>query len=154
MREIKHLVIHCSYTPEGRDVKTEEVKRWHTQERGWSDIGYHVVVEIDGSVHEGRPVERIGAGVKGHNRNAIHICYIGGKDKDNKKNKDTRTKKQKEALVDLLKYYKALHPNAKILGHRDFKGVRKDCPCFNALKEYEEISDMYKGLDLDDFYKN
>lgn len=150
MREIKYLVIHCSFTPEGRDVKTEEIKRWHTQERGWSDIGYHIVIELDGTVHEGRPVERIGAGVKGHNKNAIHICYVGGMDKKNKNPKDTRTKKQKEAIYDILKYFKTLHTKAIVIGHRDFKGVKKDCPSFDALNEYKEISNLYKGLDLED----
>jgi len=146
MRTIKHIVIHCSYTPEGRDVKTAEIKRWHTEERGWSDIGYHCVIELDGSVHEGRPDEKIGAGVKGHNKNAIHICYVGGMDKSGKKSKDTRTKAQKESLEFMLKYYKNLYPKALVLGHRDFSGVKKDCPSFNALDEYKHISELYMNL--------
>ena len=54
MREITKVIVHCAATPEGRDVATEEIKRWHTEERGWSDIGYHWVIELDGSTNEGR----------------------------------------------------------------------------------------------------
>jgi N-acetylmuramoyl-L-alanine amidase len=146
MRTIKHIVIHCSYTPEGRDEKTAEIKRWHTEERGWSDIGYHTVIELDGTVHAGRPYEKIGAGVEGHNRHAIHICYVGGMDKSMKKSKDTRTVEQKKSLTFMLEYYKGLFPKAVILGHRDFKGVKKDCPSFDALNEYKQISDKYLNL--------
>ena len=50
MRNIDKIIVHCSATPEGRDVSTEEIKRWHTEERGWDDIGYHWVVELDSSI--------------------------------------------------------------------------------------------------------
>ncbi len=84
MRKIKYLVVHCSATQEGRHIPTSEIQRWHLK-RGWSDIGYHAVVELDGSVHDGRPEERIGAGVKGYNKNSLHICYIGGYEAKKKK---------------------------------------------------------------------
>ena len=47
MRELNKIIIHCSATPEGRDVKADEIKQWH-KDRGWSDIGYHFVIELDG----------------------------------------------------------------------------------------------------------
>ena len=90
MREIKKIIVHCADTPEGRDVRTAEIKRWHTEERGWSDIGYHWVVELDGSLHAGRPEEVSGAHCKGHNSDSIGICYVGGSDASGNP-KDTRT---------------------------------------------------------------
>jgi N-acetylmuramoyl-L-alanine amidase len=68
-------------------------------DRGWSDIGYHFLIYLDGSLHEGRPIERVGAHCKGHNEGSIGIAYVGGIDKVNFKPKDTRTEEQKEALV-------------------------------------------------------
>ena len=53
MRRIKKVIIHCSATPEGRDVKTETIRQWHL-DKGWSDIGYHYVIELDGSINVGR----------------------------------------------------------------------------------------------------
>ena len=55
-RDIDKIIIHCSATPEGRDVKTSEIKRWHVEDNGWRDIGYHFVIELDGSIHKGRAV--------------------------------------------------------------------------------------------------
>tara|TARA_R110002126_G_scaffold202624_1_gene349982 strand:+ start:1043 stop:1456 length:414 start_codon:yes stop_codon:yes gene_type:complete len=134
MRTIKEIIVHCSATPEGRDVKTETVRGWHVNERGWSDIGYHWVVELDGSVNKGRDESRSGAHAKGHNRASIGVCYIGGVDADMKA-KDTRTDKQKEALHCLImEDLKGRYPDAVVLGHNDISS--KACPSFNAKEEY------------------
>ncbi|RUU80251.1 peptidoglycan-binding domain-containing protein, partial [Mesorhizobium sp. M7A.F.Ca.MR.362.00.0.0] len=51
MRPIKELIWHCTATPEGREVSVKEIDAWH-RARGWSGIGYHKVVYLDGSVHD------------------------------------------------------------------------------------------------------
>ena len=83
MRNINEIIVHCAATPEGKDFTVADIRRWH-KARGWSDIGYHYVVYRDGSVHKGRPVSKVGAHVRGRNRNTIGICYIGGVAKDGK----------------------------------------------------------------------
>ena len=153
-REINKIVIHCSATPEGKDYTVEQIRQWHL-DRGWRDIGYHIIVYRDGTVHQGRSDNQIGAGVRGHNKDSIHICYIGGVEskKVDKKwiPKDTRTDEQKDALIEICNYHKNLHPKANILGHRDFKGVTKACPSFDALNEYCCITNKFDHLDLDKF---
>lgn len=94
MRIINEIIIHCSATPEGKDYTVEQIKQWHKQ-RGFSDIGYHYVIYRDGSIHSGRPIERIGAHCLKHNAHSIGVCYIGGVAKDGKTPKDTRTDAQK-----------------------------------------------------------
>ena len=141
MRKISKIIIHCTATPEDRHTTVEDVRRWHL-DRGWSDIGYHFLIYLDGSLHEGRPVEKQGAHCKGHNKESIGIAYVGGIDKVNFKPKDTRTEEQKEALIYILEYLKIQHPEAIIYGHNDF--ASKACPSFNAAKEYENITKMYK----------
>lgn len=136
MRNINLIIVHCSATPEGRDVSVADIDRWH-RERGFDGIGYHYVVYIDGSVHEGRPLKKVGAHCKGHNAHSIGICYVGGVDL-NGKPKDTRTLAQKDALVNLLMRLKRRFPKAVIRGHRDF--AAKACPSFDATKEYAGIS--------------
>ena len=64
MRKIDKVIIHCSATPEGRDVKMETIRDWHLK-RGWSDIGYHYVIELDGKIVPARPLERVGAHCRG-----------------------------------------------------------------------------------------
>ena len=135
MRKITELIVHCADTPEGRDVRAAEIRKWH-KAKGWNDIGYHYVIDIDGTVEPGRPVEQMGAHCASHNTNSIGICYVGGCDAKGKP-KDTRTDAQKASLLLLLKFLKAQHPDAKIYGHRDF--AAKACPCFDAKAEYAEL---------------
>ena len=137
MRRIDYIVVHCSATKEGKDFGADDFRKWHKR-KGWSDIGYHFVVRLDGTIEDGRPIEKIGAGVRGYNSNSIHVCYTGGVD-ENIKPKDTRTKEQKESLFYLLTDLKRRFPHAEILGHRDFEGVRKACPSFDAKGEYHNI---------------
>tara|TARA_R100000005_G_scaffold95175_2_gene75730 strand:- start:581 stop:994 length:414 start_codon:yes stop_codon:yes gene_type:complete len=137
MREIKEIIIHCSATREGEDISVDTIKDWHVNGRGWSDIGYHFYVDIEGEIHGGRDIAKIGAHCKGHNRNSIGICYCGGVEADGKTPKDTRTKDQRVALVSILRTLKAMYPNAKIHSHSDF--ANKACPSFNATREYENI---------------
>ena len=134
-RNIKEIIVHCTATPEGRPVTIKEITNWHKQ-RGFSTIGYHYVVMLDGSVQNGRDVNVAGAHCTNHNSISIGVCYVGGCDKQ-MKTKDTRTPAQKYALLTLLKKLKVLYPNAKIHGHRDF--AKKDCPSFDATTEYKNI---------------
>ena len=135
-RTIKELIVHCSATPEGKDYSVDTIRQWHLQ-RGFSDIGYHYVIYRDGSIHIGRDESIIGAHCTGHNTNSIGVCYIGGCASDGKTPKDTRTTKQKQSLVKLLKELKTKYPQASIHGHRDFSS--KACPSFDATKEYSSI---------------
>lgn len=135
MREITSIIVHCSATPEGRDVSTEEIRQWHL-DRGWSDIGYHYVVELDGTIADGRPVEKVGAHASGHNKNSIGVCYVGGVD-SNMEPKDTRTNEQAVSLVELIRDLKEQYPEASVIGHRDVSD--KACPSFDAQAEYKDI---------------
>lgn len=136
MRKITEIIIHCSATPEGREVTVEDIDRWHKQ-RGWKGIGYHYVIYLDGTVHRGRPEEQIGAHCTLHNACSIGICYIGGIAKEGKKStpKDTRTPEQKEALIKLLQDLAERYPEATVHGHNEF--AAKDCPCFDVQKEFD-----------------
>lgn len=137
MRNINKIIVHCSATPEGKDVKTETIRGWHIKGNGWNDIGYHYVIELDGSVHKGRDESKVGAHCQGYNFNSIGVCYVGGVAKDGKTPKDTRTEKQKESLLALLKELKAKYPRAIIHGHREF--AAKACPSFDAKSEYKDL---------------
>ena len=133
MRTIDKIIIHCSATPENRDIKTETIRSWHMKGRGWSDIGYHYVIELDGAVKIGRPLHRIGAHTKGENAHSIGICYVGGIDK-NKNAKDTRTDAQKESLNKLIAELLIEYSEASVHGHNEFSA--KACPSFNVQKEF------------------
>lgn len=143
-RRIDYIVVHCTATPEGQDKTVEQIRAEH-RKQGWSDIGYHYVVDLQGSVHLGRDVDISGSHVSGYNSYSIGVVYVGGLERDPRKTysqlkaKDTRTNAQKAALMSLLIDLRKLYPEAKILGHRDFPKVSKACPSFNAMSEYRKI---------------
>ena len=135
MRAINKIVVHCSATREGQDISTETIRGWHVKDRGWSDIGYHYVIELDGRLVIGRDVSIAGAHTRGHNSDSIGICYVGGVESDGVTPKDTRTESQKLSLLNLITVLKSMYPEAVVYGHRDFS--TKACPSFDAKKEYE-----------------
>ncbi len=135
-RKINEIIVHCTATPEGKDFKAADIDRWHRQ-KGWDGIGYHHVVDLDGTVEPGRPESKVGAHCLKHNTNSIGVVYVGGLASDGKTPKDTRTPQQKAALVKLLTEIKHRYPGATIHGHRDF--AAKACPSFDATTEYKDI---------------
>ncbi len=135
-RKINEIIVHCTATAEGKDFKAADIDRWH-KAKGWDGIGYHHVVDLDGTVEPGRPESKVGAHCLKHNTNSIGVVYVGGVASDGKTPKDTRTPQQKAALVKLLTELKHRYPNASIHGHRDF--AAKACPSFDATTEYKDI---------------
>jgi len=135
-KNVRWIIIHCSATPEGRDVSVEDVRRWHVEERGWSDIGYHWFIELDGTLKQGRHESRSGAHAKGFNSASIGVCYAGGVD-SKMKPKDTRTDDQKITLGCLMQDLRGRYPKARIIGHCDVSS--KACPSFDAKSEYSNI---------------
>ena len=140
MRNIDKLIVHCTATPEFKDFDVKDVRDWHTKGNGWSDIGYHFLIKIDGTVQEGRNMAKTGAHVAGHNKSSIGIAYVGGMDKNMEEWIDTRTDQQKDSIFNLLMDLKFQFPDAVVYGHNDFTD-KKVCPCFNAKEEYKEISE-------------
>jgi N-acetylmuramoyl-L-alanine amidase len=140
-RKINLIIIHCSATPEGREHTASDICKWHKQ-RGFKKIGYHWVIQLDGSVEAGREDEA-GAHTTGHNKHSIGICYIGGLDKQMKP-KDTRTELQKKALEYRVKQLLYDYPDAKVAGHYHF--AAKACPCFDVEKWCEDVGIMEKNI--------
>lgn len=136
MRKITEIIVHCSATAEGKDFTEKDIDRWH-RAKGWDGCGYHYVIKLDGTIETGRRIEKAGAHCLGHNKNSIGVCYIGGVAADGKTPKDTRTIKQRAALLALLRKLRAQYPAARIRGHRDF--AAKACPSFDATGEYANL---------------
>ena len=135
MRAIDEIIVHCTATPEGRNISVEDITRWHI-DRGFTTIGYHYVVLLDGTIERGRPEEQAGAHCKGHNSRSIGVAYVGGCDKAMRP-KDTRTTPQRASLIHLLKELKVKYPKATIHGHNEF--ANKACPSFDVQKWINEI---------------
>lgn len=139
MRDINRIFVHCSFTKprEGRAgsplIGAAEIRKWHTEERGWRDIGYHYVVKRDGTIELGRPVEIAGAHAAGHNADSIGICMVGGMDKKTGKAVNDYTDEQWASVEVLVRGLAAKYgvPDSGILGHNDVT-TTKSCPNFDV----------------------
>ena len=120
--EIKHLVVHCSDTPDDEPIGAREIHEMHLG-FGWHGIGYHRVIRRDGTVETARPDYWKGAHVYGHNDISLGVCLIG---------RTTFTDAQLGALEALLRQWQSDYPTAVICGHRDFSYTDKTCPNFEV----------------------
>ena len=136
MRSIKYIVLHCTAT--AQNAKISAILDYWKNTLGWKSPGYHYIIEADGKVTNLQPIEKLSNGVAGHNSYSINISYIGGIDNRGRAI-DNRTPEQKASMIKLVFELLQKFPNAKVQGHRDFPGVNKACPCFNAIPWWEEV---------------
>lgn len=136
MRRITEVFVHCAATrPEWMadatvEDKRDEIDRWH-RERWPNGFGYHYLIDRDGSVAKGRPIEVVGAHAKGHNVNSIGVCLVGGFGSNaGDKFLDHFTTEQEDALLQLLSGLEDRFPGVVIRGHNEV--AAKACPGFNV----------------------
>lgn len=125
---INKIVIHCADTFADMDIGAKEIDQWHRQ-RGWSQIGYHYVIRRSGEIEKGRPENKPGAHVAGHNTGSIGVCLVGGKARG-RENPCNFTRQQWAALENLVRILTLEYPQAEVLGHTDLDSS-KTCPTFN-----------------------
>ena len=137
------IVIHCSLTKADQLIGAAEIRRWHVEERGWNDIGYHYVIKRSGRLEHGRAAFVEGAHALGYNDVSIGICLVGGMGADGEcENNFTRA--QRRRLNQLLIRLNSLMPAARIVGHRDLDPTR-GCPCFD-VQEYCRVMSLPHGV--------
>jgi N-acetylmuramoyl-L-alanine amidase len=127
------IILHYTATPKGQDVTVEDVRRWHVG-RGWSDIGYHFLVDLDGYIHPARPVHMQGAHTKGQNWNSIGIVYVGGLDEDGN---DTMTTEQARSIRHLIEALRTIYGPLTLHGHKEFKNTM--CPGFEVNERFRDV---------------
>lgn len=139
MRKLTKIIVHCSATrpdwmSERRsEEKVAEIRRWHVDGNGWSDIGYNAVIDRDGTVLEARPIHRAGAHARGHNGDSVGICLLGGHGGSASDAFDENfTPEQDRALRRQIAILKAEYPTIeKVIGHNDVTNS-KTCPNFKV----------------------
>jgi len=141
--DIEFLVVHCSASPSSSNYNTESIRRTHTVTNNWSRIGYHYIIERDGTIVNTLPetTKGIHVGAGGINNRSLAVCLIGGVDPDSTgrlRAAHNFTTAQLESLRGLLDELEGRYPSARLRGHRDFNNLytnpanRKDCPSFNV----------------------
>lgn len=143
MGQLQRLVLHCTATPEGREVTSNDIRAWHTNPvskggRGWKQVGYTDMIHLDGRVerlvqnNEDANVDswEITNGAQGYNSTSRHVVYAGGVAKDGKTPKDTRTPAQLKAMESYVKDFHRRFPGVRIVGHNEL--AAKACPSFDV----------------------
>lgn len=131
---IQSIVIHCAATPNGHAFTAKQIDDWHKERNFNRDmtispgycplehIGYHYVIEVDGTIKCGRPLEETGAHAQGHNHNSLGISMIGT---------DQFYLVQWEALLKLIQSLeKELNKTLVLYGHNELSP--KTCPGFDV----------------------
>jgi len=137
------LIIHCSATWPSMKCNADIIRKWHLA-KGWLDIGYHYVINRDGSLEQGRPTWAVGAHAEGYNTTSIGVCLVGGCPEGNANAQENNfTPAQWERLERVVASILCTHPKIPrntegILGHRDLPGVKKFCPSFDVAKWWKE----------------
>lgn len=132
------IFVHCSATrPEWMEDRSfadrvKEIRRWHLDKK-WADIGYHWIIDRDGSITQGRKEHVIGAHVQNHNTGSIGICLIGGfGSSENDQFLKHYTLRQEHALKTLINDIKTRTPIKYVRGHNEV--AAKACPGFNVAR--------------------
>lgn len=148
-RSINLIVVHCTASRCDRPLSPESLDSIHRQ-RGFNGCGYHFYITRNGNIFPMRPLNHIGAHVRGFNAHSIGIAYEGGLLPDGAP-ADTRTLEQREALRFLICQLLVVYPKSTVCGHRDLSpdlngnGIiepqewMKQCPCFDATREYASL---------------
>lgn len=160
MGKIKYLMLHCTATPEHREVSKKDIEDWHIKGRGWSRVGYSDLIHLDGTLENLIPFNQddnidsweLSNGAKGYNLITKHVVYAGGTESKKPiwakyyKPKDTRTQEQKNTLEVYVKHMILRHPNIKVIGHNEV--ANKACPSFNVSLWLESINVDLKNIGL------
>lgn len=89
----------------------------HKRVRGWSDVGYHYMIDWKGRIFQGRPVDRLGAHTEGNNRGSIGVVLLGDF------SRQRPPLEQVASLKTLLRWLIAVHGISpkNIRGHHQYK---------------------------------
>lgn len=119
-RNVNKIIIH--HTASSKNTTVEQIRDWHVNGNGWSDIGYHFIVLGDGTVETGRHINKTGAHCRGHNKGSIGICVTGNT------SQEPPNKLQLESLWAKLKLLMEEYnlDRHNVYGHRDFGAT--ECP--------------------------
>jgi len=124
-RRVTRTFLHCSASDHAHHDNIATMRKWHLA-RGWSNVGYHFFIRKDGTLEEGRSLEKTPAAQSGHNYYTIAICLHGLR-------KEKFTQAQFDTLTSLcLEINKAYDGEMSFHGHREV--ASKACPVFDYKK--------------------
>lgn len=135
LSDIARIILHHSASPRATTT-VEDIRRWHVVDRGFDDIGYHFVVEGDGKVRTGRPLDFAPAAQAKANTNTIAICLVGNNVLAAEAHgwNDAQTLSAKSLIIMLRT---VLGKRLPFFGHRDVSA--SECPGVEVHEVFREL---------------
>ena len=126
------IIIHCAATKASMDIGYDEIRKWHVDQNGWDDVGYHFIIRRNGKLEKARPEGYSGAHAPSHNSRSIGICLVGGMANDGGP-ENNFTLEQFLTLKDLVNMVMDKYSDiTEVLGHCDVQENKPNCPGFNV----------------------
>ena len=113
-KETNRIIIHHSLSPRDRTT-VEDLRKWHVDENGWEDIGYHFFVNGSGTMYNCRPLVYQGAHARGKNHDSIGVCLAGDF------NKEVPSYKQLKGLINVVNGLNMIFGVLPVCYHRETK---------------------------------
>lgn len=128
LERIERIVVHHSAS--ALLTTAADIRRWHTdpepEGRGWSDIGYHVLIEVDGLLIRGRDVASLvtGAHALGVNQTSLGLCIIG----NNLDPEEAWLGAQLATAREWIRAVRLTFGEIEVVGHRNAGATATECP--------------------------
>lgn len=142
-REFTEVVVHSTDTTRDMMVNYQVLHKWDL-DRGASDVGYHFIIQPDGSLEVCRPIFIEGAHcLKGHNKNSIGIAFVGGilgsrENTNIVRSHKSYTNAQWKTFEAFMKAFYTVVPGGQAWGHNSIDPTRRSDPHFNVPKFVEK----------------
>ena len=139
---LHHSAGWAATTLEEGKAAVKSIQEFHQDGRGWSDIGYHFLVDMGGNIYQGRPETVLGAHVGGANTGNIGVCILGcyHPPETSISCYDEMTYSSEQSLIQLYAWISDTYGvEPKLLkGHRDYFGTTS-CPGNNVWAKLPEL---------------
>ena len=153
-------MIHCTDTSPTYNVTKEDIEKWHLHERGWSRVGYSMLIERQKGLDILIPFDRddvidsweISNGARGWNGFTKHIVWAGGKGTDGKVEYNMTTTEE-ACLTNVCRLIVMLYPQIKLIGHNQVHPT-KYCPSFDVRKYAKAIGISDRNIDFHKYVDN
>lgn len=125
-RRFENIIVHCSASDVEAHDNISVIKKWHVEENGWKDVGYHYFIKSNGDLQYGRPIQEVGAHCKGNNLTSIGVCLHG---------KTVFKREQFITLADLVAHLFQVFNINDVKGHSYYDKNKPYCPGFNVYNK-------------------
>lgn len=128
------IVVH--HTASAADITVEDIHQMHLN-NGWTGAGYHVIIYPDGSAHEGRPIDCIGAHCYEYNSRSVGVNLVGNFEQY------PPTSEQIATLKEVLRWLKQKYGDIEIGGHYEYNSTA--CPGAHLIEQLDGIIAEVRG---------